>query len=293
MVTIQIAEEVYHKLYSIFNEIQVNVFLCGASDSAQNSIRERVAKKIKNNAKINIVYPEWLFANLMLSGENDLLSLENDLAKNVDIVVLPLEGIGAFCELGAFASFEDLIQRLLVINSSEFKRKHSFINDGPIRLIRKRAKNNILYYDPKDKDEVVDEICNRLIYFNKEKVSKEVTNLFNLSRFLGFLITILQPVSRREMESTVLQWQPSIPTKYFDPAIEILVEKGHISSKNSEGAEEVFRLTQQGFDFYIKSVGTSAGIIKVISRMRSLELWRKNRNKRRINLGEERTRLLE
>jgi len=287
-----IIEEIHSNLYIHYDEQQINVFLCGASDENKNSIRDIVSEKLKLVTKLNIVYPEWLFANLMISGDNDLLSLENDLANNVDIIVLPLEGLGAICELGAFASFEELVGRILVVNSSKYKRKHSFINDGPIRLIRRKDKKNIVYYDNDDRNQAADLIYNRLIYFKKEKISKDVCNLFNLSRFIGFIVAITQPTSKNELMNIISQWNPSVPQKYFDPAIEILIEKNHIFISKS-GNDENLRLTEIGFDFYITNIGRRLGIIRYISHLRAKALWQTNRYKKTINIKKLEAKLLE
>lgn len=122
-----------NKLYKKLEETQINLFLCGSSTSEKDSLRHLIAEGLQNLPKVNIVYPEWIFANLMRAKEYDLLSLEHDLAKNVDLIVLPLEGPGSICELGAFASVESLLPRLIVLNEEKYKRQRSFINDGPLR----------------------------------------------------------------------------------------------------------------------------------------------------------------
>lgn len=112
----EILDNIYAEIYSQYDYDQINVFLCGAEESNDSSFRDLISKQLEINTKINIVYPEWLYSNLMASKDYNLLTLEHDLAKNVDIVILPLESIGTICELGAFASSRDLISRMLVIN---------------------------------------------------------------------------------------------------------------------------------------------------------------------------------
>ena len=123
----------------------LNIFLCGLNPDKGESIRTRIFERIKNNPKFNIVYPEWLFSNLLASKEHNLLDLEKELASNVDVIIIPLEGLGTIAELGSFASFSELTNKIIVINNEKYKFNKSFVNQGPINLIRSRNKKNIIY----------------------------------------------------------------------------------------------------------------------------------------------------
>lgn len=282
--------QIYTELYARFNTNQINVFLCGAA-YGDTSLRSMIAKKLGTKAKVNIVFPEWLFSNLMVSKDNDLLTLEHDLAKNVDLIVLPLEGLGAICELGAFASCEELTKRILVLNNKQYAYKTSFINDGPIRLIKKQARNNIIYYHIDKKESAVDTICNRVLFYKKDKIKKSINNLFNLSRLIGFIVAIHQPANRVKIEEALLDWDESIPEKYIDPAIEILIEKGHILTAGS-GNSETLSLTNDGYDYYIIIAPKQARKIKKTASMRAVGLWNKYKYQNRIDMEKERARLL-
>ncbi len=271
-----IIKSAFDNIYSKVENDQINVFLCGAAGNDPFSFRNLISASLKEHIKFNVVYPEWLFSNLMANENQDLLTLENELAKNVDIIVIPLEGLGVICELGAFASYEQLIDRILVLNSSIHKRKHSFITDGPIRLIRKKKPNNIIYYDSNDKRDAVEQIMNRLIYFKKTIVSKEVTNLFNLSRFLGIVIAMLQPINRIELLGFMSSWNSQIPQNYFDPAVEMLVEKKHLLASGS-GSYETFKLTKEGFHFYMVDIAERLDLKRYTAKLRAHALWQMSR----------------
>lgn len=282
--------QIYTELYARFNTNQINVFLCGAA-YGDTSLRSMIAKKLGTKAKVNIVFPEWLFSNLMVSKDNDLLTLEHDLAKNVDLIILPLEGLGAICELGAFASYEELTKRILVLNNQRYAHRDSFINEGPIRLIKKCARNNIIYYQNCKKESAVDTICKRVLFYKKPKIEKSIKNLFNLSRLIGFIVAIHQPAYRVKIERALLDWDESIPEKYIDPAIEILIEKGHILTAGS-GNSETLSLTNDGYDYYIIIAPAQARKIKKTALMRSVGLWNKYKYQNRIDMEKERARLL-
>lgn len=283
--------QIYTELYARFDTDQINVFLCGASGDDKKSMRSMIEKKLSTKVKVNIVFPEWLFSNLMAIKDNDLLTLEHDLAKNVDLIVLPLEGLGAICELGAFASYEELTERILVLNDKQYAHKTSFIKDGPIRLIKRRARENVLYYHSNNKDSAVDTVFNRILFYKKRKIQKSVNNLFNLSRFIGFIVAIHQPIHRVKIEKELLNWDHSILQKYIDPAIEILIEKQHIRTAGS-GDQETLSLTNDGYDFYIINAPERAKKIKKTASMRAVGLWNKYKYQNRIDMEKERERLL-
>ena len=111
-----ILDEIYDKLYKRDVDFSLNIFLCGAATFKRNSIRELLNTEFKKDAKFNCVYPENIFANLYGHGGYNLLELEDELAKYVDLIILPLEGIGTYCELGAFAVNKSLLPKIIAIN---------------------------------------------------------------------------------------------------------------------------------------------------------------------------------
>lgn len=268
------------KLYRRFDDSQINLFLCGSTTSDKDSLRQLIADRLKNRPKVNIVYPEWIFANLMKAKEHDLLSLEHDLAKNVDLIVLPLEGPGAICELGAFASVKDLLPRLIILNEEKYKRQHSFINDGPIRTIRNAAgSNHLIFYDSKDKEKAAKVAINKVVYFSNERVDSSIKNLFNFSRYLGLVIAFFQPILKSKLEKIIFEWNGSIPPRFFDPAVELLVNKHHIRIKTVPQDEELL-LSSEGHKFYIETLLKDIGAVRWFSSMRAKSLFRNKKTKK-------------
>jgi hypothetical protein len=76
---------------------------------------------------------EEVFAALGSAATTDLLSIEDELGKFSDCIVLVCESASAFAELGAFALSDRLAEQLLVINDRDFRKSESFINLGPIK----------------------------------------------------------------------------------------------------------------------------------------------------------------
>jgi len=90
----QILNDLYNDVFLEESDSTVNIFLCGASILDELSIRNRIYKAIRDIAKTNVVLPEWLFSDLLAKPEYNLLTLEGELAGNVDLIIVPLEGYG-------------------------------------------------------------------------------------------------------------------------------------------------------------------------------------------------------
>ncbi|WP_338574774.1 retron St85 family effector protein [Erwinia billingiae] len=120
------------------------IFLCGKDKSDKNSYRYLVSNILIKEKNFQLAYPEDLFEDL-LEGQanNSLLKLEEQLAEAVDLIVIIPESPGSFAELGAFAMREELARKMLVLRQSKYKSDKSFINHGPIRLVR-AAKGRVL-----------------------------------------------------------------------------------------------------------------------------------------------------
>jgi hypothetical protein len=110
----QTLQAVFDEVFSKDEDRSISVFLCGKSLEDPTSLRSKIHARIINNPRLNVVFPEWLFQNLLGQKDFNLLSLEKLLADSVDLIVLPLEGMGTLVELGAFASNEALIDRILI-----------------------------------------------------------------------------------------------------------------------------------------------------------------------------------
>ncbi|MEL3906566.1 MAG: retron St85 family effector protein [Treponema sp.] len=127
----------------------ISLFLCGGAAAQQAKFRYSLGKKIsdlKSKYIYSIYYPETLFMELLL-GHNatDSLRLENYLAESVNAIVIPLQSPGTFTELGAFSNHHLLKDKLIVIIDPKYKLKNSFINSGPIKLLKEETQSQIIY----------------------------------------------------------------------------------------------------------------------------------------------------
>lgn len=269
----------------------VNVFLCGASVSEADSIRALIYESLRTVPKVNVVFPEWLFSDLMAKPKYNLLQLENELAHNVDLVIIPLESLGTIAELGAFASFDAIRPKIIVINHNDHKLKHSFINVGPLKLIRQEHPHNVMYYDNDSKHELVKSVVNRMKYLKTREPKSEVNNLFNLTRFILFVIGIYQPVSREDIRNMVLNWRTQIKDYYIEPCLTILIRNGIVLS-TIDNYVDLFSLTERGHNYVFEGILPILGLTKEFNRLRTQVYHARHRHRRKPNLALERERLL-
>jgi hypothetical protein len=287
-----ILDSIHSQVFLKSADYTVNIFLCGASISDANSIRTLIYESLQSVGKTNVVLPEWLFSDLIAKPEYNLLKLENELAHNVDLVIIPLESVGTIAELGAFASFDTIRTKIIVINDTGHKRKQSFVNVGPIKLIRQEQPDNVMYYDSNNKDELIQKIVTRTKYLKNREPKSQVNNLFNLSRFILFLIGIYQPVSKKDIQDMVLKWKSQIMEHYIEPCLTILIRKELVLS-NIQNYTQLFRLTEKGHDHVFENIVPSLRITKQFNKIRTQVLHTKYRDRRRFNPTHERERLLD
>jgi hypothetical protein len=175
--------------------------LCGADISKKDKLRYQIAQSLNNvrfSFLYDIIYPEEIFEELLFgSGTNDLLSLENLLAESVDAVVLIPESPGSFAELGAFASNEKLRSKLVCIIDKKYKKDKSFINKGPLKLVKIANKNALFFIDTMDISNEISKITSTIkkMKKNSSKISDKIT-LLQIDNFLLPSIYLLEPVTK-------------------------------------------------------------------------------------------------
>lgn len=121
------------------------VFLCGkkiSDDCNRRKIREFLSIHRPDVKCINV---EDIMNKFL--GEMDLFTLEEFIAALCDLIILFPESPGSICELGAFASRDNLVKKMLVINDRSFINSQSFITQGPIARIKRYNENSVLYTD--------------------------------------------------------------------------------------------------------------------------------------------------
>lgn len=285
---ISIVRKIYSQLYKKDVDYTMNIFLCGADTGRTDSFRHLLNIEFKKYAKFNVVYPEFIFATLLNQKESNLLELEDELASYVDLIIIPLEGQGTLAEIGAFAVNKKLLPKIIAINDIRYKNAKSFINLGPIDLIKKTSSNNLFYFTKgKEKDilkDLVDTISSKRI---PKKDTYDLVNIFNLSRYLFYLIAIYQPLTKKEMferlnELTEEIENAKIKLKYIDASIQILVQKNRIEKDIDSNFKEIYSLSEEGHNYVYEELLPKLKIVKEFSDIRlkilSNQIKRKKRN---------------
>lgn len=197
-----LAKKVLDDFYKPLNNYKITAFLCGTSLDEMERLRYKINEQLKNNLLFDVILPEDLFAELLYSS--DLVSLELMLANSVDVIIIAPESPGSFSELGAFANDERLLEKLICIVNSKYKKDRNFISQGPIKQIKKRNKNNIIYIDADVDRSLISKISTSA---KKIKGSMNMTNnklnLLQIPNFLLPLIYLLGPVSKNDLINLV------------------------------------------------------------------------------------------
>lgn len=292
----EITNAIFTNIFLAEVDSTINIFLCGANIKNQKSIRKTIYENIKDYPEYNIIFPESLFSRLLSKKMFNLHLLEQELASFVDIIIMPLEGCGSMAELGAFTLNEKLLDKIVVINSVEHKNDDSFINLGPLKLLISKNKKNLIYYNEKVPcylDSIKVDIKKYLKTIKRVESKINIKNIFNLSRFLFYMIAIFQPISKINIKTIVLDYENNINEHYIDPALEILFDKELIKSSHKASNLIVYSLSKKGHDTIYEEILPRLDIIKAFSEIRTDILNSRLRKKNKLNLEEERKKFLE
>jgi hypothetical protein len=170
-----------------------------------------MAKLFKKYPRYELLYPEDLFDDLMAGqGQHSLLVLENILADSVDSIVLFPESPGSFAELGAFANNQRLANKLICVGQKKYAKKKSFINYGPVRLIKASDTGkvfNIAYNDLEleDKKTKIYKRINDAITAIKKKhpIKKDVANIMETENFILPSVYLINSIAPRDLYKLV------------------------------------------------------------------------------------------
>ena len=282
-----VVKNIYTKLYQKDVDRTMNIFLCGADTGKTDSFRHLLNNEFKKYARFNVVYPEFIFATLLNKKDSNLLELEDELARYVDLIIIPLEGQGTLAEIGAFTVNKKLLPKIIVINDIKYKNSKSFINLGPIDLVKKQNSNHLFYFEKgKEKDILIGlfEEINTKRY--SKKFTYELENIFNLSRYLFYIISIYQPITKLEIieklnELTKELKDEKITLKFIDASIQILVQKNRVEKDISSDFKEVFTLSNEGHSYVYDELLPKLQIVNEFSEIRLSILNKKIKGKKR------------
>jgi len=185
---------------------KIRVFLCGGSLADASSARAKLQgyfTSLEQSYLYDLHLPEVEFGDLFLrTGRADLLSVENNLAQSVDVVVLVPESAGSIAELGGFTNHDELRKKLLVVIDEKYKQQKSFIMGGPIRLLRRKREGKVLFARLDELGKVaLEKIGKATIDFaprtHESKI--DIANTFDAEHFVLTSLYVLEPLVRDEL----------------------------------------------------------------------------------------------
>lgn len=187
------------------------VFVCGAkpSQSLSNGRYRFIQYAEKHFQHSRFFIAEQFFEVFRNRTGSDLLSIEDQLANYSDCIIVILESVGTFTEIGAFAIKDNLAKIILAINDIKFKSSRSFVSLGPIAKIDRHSHfKPTIYADLNSILTAAAEVNLRLSKIEKKNRRRfQINNYYNFNGlkpkirmyFLLDLITLFQPLSHHEL----------------------------------------------------------------------------------------------
>ena len=244
---ILISKKIRDDIYKPAFTFKTTVFLCGADINQKDKIRHQIAQALKWEFWFDIIYPEDIFDELLYSSKTkDLLSLEGLLADSVDAVVIIPESPGSFAELGAFANDEKLRKKLICVVDKKYQKDKSFINQGPLKLVKKENSFGLVFIDPKEVSTEIEKLVTALKKMKKVSAKKgDKLSLLQIENFLLPSIYLLEPVSKNTLINLVASAAEDEKNSFqtTTTALTILIKKKLIQLSN-----EGYKLTTLGLE---------------------------------------------
>jgi len=246
LISKKIRDEIYKPAYTF----KTTVFLCGADINQKDNIRHQIAQALKWEFWFDIIYPEDIFDELLYSSKTkDLLSLEGLLADSVDAVVIIPESPGSFAELGAFATDEKLRKKLICVVDKKYQKDKSFINQGPLKLVKRENSFGLVFIDPKAVSTEVEKLVTSLKKMKKASAKKgDKLSLLQIENFLLPSIFLIEPVSKATLINLVATATEDDTNSFQTTtiALTILIKKRLIELSN-----EGYKLTRLGLEKFL------------------------------------------
>jgi len=260
---LKILIKIHDNIYKQINQNYVDVFLCGGASNNDIYIRDSVRDNLKKIKNIRILYPEDLFIEMLYRDkQSDLLSLEKFLADNCDIICIICESPGALVELGAFTN-NDTINKVIAVIEKKREKDKSFIMLGPIKLIKKINKDNVIFYSKDNLSELNEKLKKRLIStkFKYIKAKKEankqsINSIIGLYYFIPIILYFFNSLELNMM-ITYLRYlfkENKYKETEFDTLFRSslkLLYKDKLIQKNIVNSNNFYKLTVKGYNTII------------------------------------------
>jgi hypothetical protein len=262
----KLALKIRNDFFKPVSRFKTTIFLCGADIKLENKIRYQIFKILtcfRYSFYYDIILPEDIFDELLYTSKSsDLISLENLLADSVDAIIIIPESAGSFSELGVFACDEKLRKKIICLIDEKYKKDKSFINLGPLKLVKGTNREGVIYIDPNNIEEKMSALFSALrkVKRNSDKDIDKVS-LLDLDNFLLSTIYLLEPVAKDTLEKIVANVTNDEANSFqtTTSALTILIKKREI-----ELSSQKYRLTNLGIEKFLS-------LKKMSARIKSLE----------------------
>lgn len=255
-----VAKIVEDKIYTPSKSNKIAIFLCGADINDHSKARSKLARILKDKKRYEIFYPEDIFDDLLVGRGHSLLTLESILADSVDAIVIFPESPGSLAEIGAFSNDEKLRDKIVCFANKKYQRNKSFINYGPLRLIKASRSGTLTHINYDDLDDSVksgkiyDIFVNALAKIRKINPTKRhIGNILEAENFLLPCIYLIDNIGNVSMYK-VLELITGLDSKFCEiatrSALGRLISKRYIT-RNLNG----YSVTKLGAEYVRSSFG--------------------------------------
>ena len=270
----EIIENIYNDIFLNLHHNTVDMFLCGGASTRKDiSNRDKLRENLKDSKSLSILYPEDLFMELLNRKKYDLLTLERFLAQNSDIICIVCESPGSFVELGAFVNNENTFDKVVVLLQSKYKNAKSFINQGPVAMVKANNVSNVIYFNNniEDATKQVNELLRKRFWrfsYRSLKYKKRTKDINLISGQFYFIMVLLYFFSSIEIKKLVQIIKDLYSVKgynekefemVFTSAIRRLYKEGILKKVQLLDGTNSYELTNKGYE-QAKNVLDSAQI---------------------------------
>lgn len=160
--------------------------------------------------------------------------------------------MGSAAELGAFINNSETISKVIVLQNVKFKNIKSFISEGPIKYLKNKYKNHVLYYK-NNPNKIANQLKSILKkekeYCEKNKYFKDIDCISGQCNYILFLLYLFDSIERTTLLSyieNVDKIKYSDLSKLYQSSLNRLFNIGLVKT-NTENKKNL-ELTKKGIE---------------------------------------------
>lgn len=254
--------EIYNQIFLNIHHNTVDMFLCGGASTPKCiSNRDILRQQLSDNKMLAILYPEDLFMELLNRKKYDLLTLEKFLAQNSDVICIVCESPGSFVELGAFVNNDNTFDKVVVLMQNKYKNAKSFINQGPVAMVKSQNPENVIYINNNIEDAVkqVNALLRKRFWrftYRSSKYEIRTKDINLISGQFNFIMILLYFYNSIEIKKLVQMLKLLyLERKYderefemiFNSAIRRMYKEGALKKVHLSDNINAYELTDKGY----------------------------------------------